>query len=68
MATPTSITFTYISTLPSTTSTVTVAIPASSTYDATVRNAVLAGGIWVTNSSGVLQWIALSQIVGATAQ
>jgi len=82
MSAPTTITFTYVSTLPSTTSTVTIPIP---TYSAGsvggaaqtsvpqevsvfMKQIYIAGGFWFTNSSGVEQFCPWGQIVGATAQ
>ena len=71
--TPTSITYTYVSTyasggVPTATSTVNIPFPEGSDFSTTVKNAMLSGGIWFMTAAGVLQFIAWSQIISATAQ
>jgi hypothetical protein len=71
--TPTTLTVTYISTLPSTTSQVTVPIPTPTAnmplyFGEAVRNIFLQGGLWAVNSTGVNQFIPWSQISSITAQ
>jgi hypothetical protein len=66
-------TVTYISTLPSTTSTVTVPIPSTGSaaqpdWAMAVQNLVRAGGIWVTSATGVLTWIPYGEITLITVQ
>jgi hypothetical protein len=66
-------TVTYVSTLPSTTSQVTVPIPTPSTgvpmdFGLALRNIFMQGGLWFLNSTGVEQFIPWGQIVSVTAQ
>jgi hypothetical protein len=67
MASPTTVTVTYISTLPSTTSTAQLNIPSGGDYGSFVRNMVMNGGVWVT-LAGVYTFIPMGQIVSITAQ
>jgi len=68
MAAPTTITITYISTPPSTTSTVTLPIPANSDYSTSFLNAARAGGVTFSDASGTLTFVPIEQIVKITAQ
>jgi hypothetical protein len=74
MAAPTTLTITFVSTLPSTTSTATVPITSGAggggetDYSMMARNLVRAGGFWFTSTTGVVTWIPLAQIVSITAQ
>ena len=73
MSAPTTLTVTYISALPSTTSTITVQIPKPDNtnpldFTVTMRNISLNGGLWFVNASGVEQFIPASQIFSVTAQ
>lgn len=69
---PTTLTITFISTPPSTTSTVTLPLPsaAGSQEDATLAflNITRAGGVRFVSAAGVLTFIPLSMIVSITAQ
>ena len=68
----TTITVTYISTPPSTTSTVTVPLPSAggTQTDDTLAflNIVRTGGIRFTDANGVLSFVPVQQIVKVTAQ
>lgn len=68
MAGPTTIAVVYISTLPSTTSTATISIPANIDYSATIQNLVKAGGASFVDSSGAPNFVPLGMIVKITAQ
>jgi hypothetical protein len=74
MAAPSTITITYVSTLPSTTSTVTLPITpgagggGEADSSQTMRNIARAGGFFFTDSTGLLTWIPYSQITKITAQ
>lgn len=72
MAAPTTLTVTYISTLPSTTSTVTVPLPSASgtQEDATLGflNIVRAGGLRFIDATGIVTFIPISQITKITVQ
>lgn len=72
MSAPSSLTITYVSTLPSTTSTQTLSIPDSggsqANYSLAVRNLARTGGFWFTDTTGLLTFIPLSQITKITAQ
>jgi hypothetical protein len=65
MAAPTNLIVTFTG---GTGSPVTVQIRASSDYNAMVHNWFLNGGLWFTNSSGVLQFIPWATITFITAQ
>ena len=64
----TTIIVTYISTLPSTTSTVTLTIPTSSDYSATIQNLAKAGGVSFIDANGTPTWVTSNQILKITAQ
>jgi hypothetical protein len=73
MAAPTTLVVTYISTLPSTTSQVTVTIPkpdGTNPQDFTqnVRNIFLNGGFWFVSAAGVQTFVPWSMISLITAQ
>jgi hypothetical protein len=72
MAAPSTFTVTYVSTLPSTTSTVTIPIPQPGStpidFGLALRNIFMQGGLWFLNSTGVEQFIPWGQIVSVTAQ
>ena len=72
MAQPTTITVTYISAPPSTTSTVTVPLLSAggTQTDDTLAfmNIVRAGGIRFTDANGVLSFVPVQQIVKVTVQ
>jgi hypothetical protein len=82
MVAPTTITVTYISTPPSTTSQVTIPIPTGSggsvggvaqpvvpqDFTAVMNRINANGGFWFVNSSGVQQFVPWGEIVSATAQ
>jgi hypothetical protein len=68
MAAPTSITVTYVSTPPSTTSTVTLAIPSNSDYTTSFLNAGRAGGISFVDGAGVPTFVPVAMSVKITAQ
>jgi hypothetical protein len=65
---PTSITITYLSQLPNTTSTANLPISNGSTYDQLIANIRMNGGAWFTTSAGVRTFIPYQQIVNITAQ
>ncbi len=66
--TPSTVTITYVSTLPSTTSTAQLNIPSGSDYGSFVRNMVMNGGVWISSAAGVLTFIPMGQVVSVTAQ
>jgi hypothetical protein len=73
MATPTTITLTYLTyTNASPTvisiATATITIRAGEDFNNSMHNIALEGGAWIINSSGVEQFIPFGQIVSATAQ
>jgi hypothetical protein len=68
MSAPTQITVTYISAPPSTTSTVTLPIPAASDYTTSFLNVARAGGISFTDGAGILTFVPAAMIVKITAQ
>jgi hypothetical protein len=74
MSAPSTLTITYISTLPSTTSQATVPIVSGAgaggeaDYSMQVRNLVRAGGFWITSATGVLTFIPFAMITNITAQ
>ena len=64
----TTLTVTYISTLPSTTSTATLNIRASEDQYASVRNLFLSGGFWTTNASGIAIFVPWPMVTLISAQ
>jgi hypothetical protein len=73
MATPTTISLTYLTyTNASPTvisiATATVTIRPNEDFNNSMHNIALEGGAWIVNASGIEQWIPFAQIVSATAQ
>jgi len=62
------LTVTYISTLPSTTSTATLTIRSAEDQFASVRNLFLSGGFWTSNAAGTSIFIPWSMITLISAQ
>lgn len=64
MSAPTLATVSYVSTLPSTTST--VVLPITPDYTTWVLNLTRMGGVSFTDASGVLTWVPQNQILKIT--